>query len=271
MFEGPPDHLAEARTAIKDITPRLVQLVRDCAGQAPAVGHWTTGDVACHVSHVIKVDTDALAARPTPATQVRPPAVAALNDEELASDLERDPEALADRIKSLLEEFQRVSKAPASEEVTWLGDTRIPASAAACHLLEELLVHGFDLANATKSSWEITPAHAALAISGAAAPIANAAGPLAFADPSRASGFRGRLDARLRGHGRFTLLFDEGLTVEEPSTIPADVRVSADPAALLLVLLGRVNPVRMMLGGKILVWGRRPWKLLRMLGVINPP
>jgi hypothetical protein len=264
-------HLTDARTAIAAITPSFVRLVRESAHDGPAVGHWGTGDVACHVSHVITADTAALAGQPPPTTKLTPAAVAVLTDAMLADDPERDVGVLADRIEALLADFLAVSDAPASEEVTWLGDIRLPASAVACHLLEELLVHGFDMATATNGAWTIAPAHAALAIVGAAAPIVTAAGPTAFVDPERAQGFRARFDVRLRGHQRFTFVFDDGMTIEDDTSEPVDAHVSADPVAMLLLMLGRVSAARAILGGKITGWGWRPWRLRRMLTVMTPP
>ena len=266
-----PGHLADARTAIAAITPSFVRLVREGADDGPAIGHWKVGDVACHVSHVITADTDALAGRPPPPTELTPAAVAVLTDALLADDPERNVGVLADRIEALLEHFLAVSEAPVSEEVTWLGDIRLPASAVACHLLEELLVHGFDMATATNGAWTIAPAHAALAITGAAVPIVTAAGPMAFVDSEHARGFRARVEVRLRGHERFTFVFDDGLTVEDDTSKPVDAHVSADPVAMLLLMLRRVNAPRMILGGKITAWGRRPWRLRRMLTAMTPP
>jgi hypothetical protein len=264
-------HLADAHTAIAAITPNFVRLVRESAHDGPVVGHWEMGDVACHVCHVINGDTDALAGRPLPITELTPPAVAVLTDAMLAADPERDLGVLADRIETLLADFLAVSNAPVSEQVTWLGDIRLPASAVACHLLEELLVHGFDMAIATNGAWKIAPAHAALALAGAAVPIVTAAGPLAFVHPKRALGFRARFDMRLRGHQRFTFVFDDGMTIEDDTSEPVDAHVSADPVSMLLLMLGRVSPTRAILGGKITAWGWRPWRLRRMLTVMTPP
>ena len=263
--------LADARTAIAALTASFVRLVRESAHDGPMLGHWGTSEVACHVCQVIEVDTDALAARPLPVTKVTPAAVAVLTGAYLAADRERDVGVLAHRVEALLAEFLAVSSTPASEEVTWLGGIRLPASAVACHLLEELLVHGFDLATATNRCWTIAPAHAALAITGAAVPILNAAGPTAFVDPERVVGFRARCEMRLRGHRRFIFVFDNGLTIGEDTSEPVDAHVSADPVSMLLLMLGRIGPTRAILGGRMTAWGRRPWRLRRMLTAMAPP
>lgn len=280
VVAGQPARMDEARAAIAAVAPDFVRLVRQSADVrpvGPAVGTWTPGDVASHVRLVVEVDTDALAGRRLPGTPLRPPAVAAMNDAALAADPERDMGVLADRIEALLAEFLTVSGAPVSEEVTWLGGARLPASAVACHLLEELLVHGFDLATATGREWTIAPAHAALAIIGAVVPIVNGADPMAFVDPERALGFRARVEVRLRGHERFTFVFDDGMRIADGRSTaagirgPVDVHVSASPVSMLLLVLGRVRAPQAVLRGQVLAWGRRPWRLRRALSLMTPP
>ena len=268
---GRPSDLSDARAAIPEVTRAFVRLLREISYEGPVLGAWGVGEVACHVSHVFTVDTDSIAGRPLPEVELRPSEVAAMNDAELATDSERDLGVLAERIESALAEFLEVSAAPSGEQVTWLDGIRIPASAAACHLLEELLVHGFDIASATKRPWNIEPGHAVLALSGAAAPIVNAAGPVAFVKRDRAEGFRARFDIRFRGHDRVSFLFDDGLSVGGPISSAVDAHVSVDPAAALLLMLGRVGVGRLILAGKVAVWGRRPWRLLQALKVITPP
>jgi len=117
--------------------------------------------------------------------------------------------------------------------------------------------------------------HAALAIEGAAMPIITAL-PTSFVNAKRAGDLRARVDINLRGGGRQHLVLDAGaLRVEDADTAnadpPVDAHVAADPAALLLVLLGREKVWRPLLTGKLLAWGRRPWKLLRLLKVLSPP
>jgi hypothetical protein len=266
-----PSHLADARTAVAAITPSFLRLVRESAHDGPAIGHWGIADVACHVSHVITADTGVLAGQPPPTSALTPAAVAVLTDAMLADDPERDVGVLAGRIEGQIADFLAVSDAPATEQVTWLGGIRLPASAVACHLLEELLVHGFDMATATNGAWTIAPAHAALAVAGAAIPILRAAGPTAFVDPERAQGFHARFDVRLRGYERFTFVFDDGMTIEDGTSEPVDAHLSADPVSMLLLMLGRISTGQALIRGKVAAWGRRPWRVRRMRTVMRPP
>jgi hypothetical protein len=160
---------------------------------------------------------------------------------------------------------------PPTEPVTWIGGTQLPPHAVACHLLEELLVHGHDVAQAAQTRWSIEPAHAALAITGAAVPIIGGS-PASWVRRGANPQLKARLETRLRGFDRFVLEFDNGLHVEyPPANKRADAYLSADPAALLLVMLGRQSHWHALARGKVLAWGRRPKALLTVLHNITPP
>jgi hypothetical protein len=158
----------------------------------------------------------------------------------LAEDGERDPAVLADRIGTLAEEFDDVASRSQSATVDWLQGTRLPPSAAACHLLNECLVHGHDIAKAIGRPWPIRRHHALLAIEGGALPLIAALPPTAFVNQEKARSFRARIELRLRGGRRTLLVFDGGsLRLHAAGARDVDAHISADPSALLLVLIGR--------------------------------
>jgi putative sterol carrier protein len=263
----------DACRAIDVVLQRLTELLRRTdAASRPAIGSWSLAETASHISHVIQADTDAVTGVPMPEAELNPAAVRVLTAEMLADDPERDLNVLADRIDALGAGFVALSASPPIDPVTWLGGIQLPPSAVACHLLEELLVHGFDIASAARASWRIEPSYAALAILGAALPIIGTS-PESWIRPGRAEGVRARIEFRLRGYDRFAWVIDDGqLSVEAPpAKVPADAYLSAAPAELLLVMLGRRNPWRALLGGKVLVWGRRPQAFLAMQRAVSPP
>jgi hypothetical protein len=230
------------------------------------------GDVAAHLSHVFRFDTDAVAGRPVPEAVVTTAGMAEVNAKMLAEDGERDPDALADRIGTLANEFDDVASRSRAATVDWLQGTRLPPSAVACHLLEECLIHGHDIAKVTGRPWPIQRHHALLAVEGAALPLIAALPPTAFLNQEKAGSFRARFELHLRGGGRTLLDFDRGsLTLDAACARDVDAHISADPPALMLVFIGRQGIWKPLLGGKLAAWGRRPWKLARMLTVISPP
>jgi hypothetical protein len=263
---------AEACAAIGDVLPRFTELLRGNPGvTATAVGNWTLPEVACHVSHVIEKDTDALARRPLPDVELSPAAVAVWTNSMLDDDPERDLTLLADRIDALGATFLGLQADPPTDAVTWIGGAQLPPYAVACHLLEELLVHGYDAAKAARTRWRIAPAHAALAIVGAGVPIMSAS-PRSWVKPSYDPRVHARVEFRLRGHERFALELDNGLHVElPPAHSRADTYLSADPAELLLVIFGRQSKLGALVRGKVIAWGRRPQALFTLLGNTSPP
>ncbi|MFG2027765.1 maleylpyruvate isomerase N-terminal domain-containing protein [Streptomyces sp. NPDC048825] len=270
---GAPDTLAQACAALRDVVPSLVTLVRSVPdADSVSVGAWTVGDVAAHLSHVFRFDTDALAGRSVPQATVTPTGMAEVNAKMLAEDGERDPAVLADRIATLANEFNDVASRSRAATVDWLQGVRLPPSAVACHLLEECLIHGHDIATATGRPWPIRRHHALLAVEGAVLPLIAALPPTAFVNQEKAGSFRGRVEMRLRGGGRTVLVFDRGsLRLDAGCARDVDSHISADPSALMLVFIGRQGIWKPLLGGKLAAWGRRPWKLARMLTVISPP
>ncbi|WP_169736621.1 maleylpyruvate isomerase N-terminal domain-containing protein [Pseudonocardia spinosispora] len=270
---GAPDTMAQARAALRDVVPSLVALVRGVPDATTAsVGAWTVGEVAAHLSHSFRADTDALAGRPVPDAVVTKAGIAESTARLLTEDCERDPAVLADRIAALAVEFDDVASRSRPGTVEWLQGVRLPPSAVACHLLNECLIHGHDIAKAAGRPWRIQPHHALLAVEAFLIPLLAALPPTAFVDQEKAGSFRARVELRLRGGGRTVMVLDSGsLTVEEGDARDVDAHIWADPTAFVLVFIRRQGVGKAILDGKLAAWGTRPWKLTRMLTVLSPP
>lgn len=265
--------LEQTRAALRDVAPRLVTLVRSVRDtDAMAVGSWTAGDVAAHLSHCFRLDTNALAGGPIPDAVVTAEGIAAATARQLAEDPVRDPAALADRIDGLAAEFDDAAARAGTAAVGWLQGLRLPPSVVAGHLLEECLVHGHDIAEAAGRPWPIDRDHALLAFEGFVLPLISALPPTALVDQETAGSFQGRFEVRLRRGGRTVMDFDCGrLTLQPGGARDVDARLSVDPAALLLLFIGRQGVAKPVLRGELAAWGRRPWRLTRLLASISPP
>lgn len=265
--------LLQARAALRDVVPDLVALVRGIPDpETASVGTWTVGEVAAHLSHSFRADTDAVAERPIPEAVVTKEGIAEATAKLLAEDGERDPTALADRIDTLAGGFDEAAARSRTTTVAWLQGTRLPPSAVACHLLIECLIHGHDIATATGRPWPIQRHHAVLAIEAFLLPLIAALPPTAFVDQERAGTSRAGIELRLRGGRRTTMVLDRGrLTLDSGPARDLDAHVSADPAALMLVLIGRRGMWKPVLEGKLVAWGPRLWKLTRMLTAMSLP
>ena len=270
---GGTDAFAEARAALREVVPELVGLVRSIPDpNAASIGTWRVGDVAAHLSHVFRTDSDALAERPLPRVTVTTAGMAELTATWLAEDSERHPPVLADRIDELADTFDEIASRCTSTDVGWLQGARLAPAAVTCHLLEECLVHGHDIAKAMRRPWPIRRRHALQAVEGGALPIIAALPPTAFLNQERARTFRARFDIRLRGGGRTQLVFDDGsLKLASDTGDNADAHVSAEASSLMLVFFGRQGIWKPIASGKLTAWGPRPWKLVRMLDVTSLP
>lgn len=273
MPGGAPDTLVQARDALRDVVPRLVSLVRSVPdASAASVGTWTVGDVAAHLSQAFRLDIDAVAGRPVPEATVTAAGMGDFTAKMLAGDGERDPAALAERIAALAEEFDEAASRSRAATVDWLQGARLPSSAVACHLLQECLVHGLDIARAADRPWPVQRQHGRLAFEEGGLQLVAALPPTAFVDQEKAGSFRARFDLRVRGGGRTTLVFDGGsMTLGPAGARDVDAHISGDPFALMLVLFGRQGIAKPILGGNLAAWGRRPWKIPRMLTAISLP
>lgn len=142
----------------------------------------------------------------------------------------------------------------------------------ACHLLEECLIHGHDIAGAIGRPWRIQRHHALLALEAFVLPLIAALPPTAWVNQEKAGSFRGRIELRLRGGRRTVMAIDRGsLKLDTGRTHDVDAHISADPPTLMLVFIGRQRIWKPLLQGKLTAWGPRLWKLPRMLTALNPP
>jgi hypothetical protein len=134
-------------------------------------------------------------------------------------------------------------------------------------LLGELLIHGFDIARTLGRSWPIGRPEANLVAAGAIAILPQ------FVNEGAAHGAKVTYELRMRGGPRATVRIEDGaLRVEQsrPETV-VDARISADPAAFLLVGYGRQSQWGPLLRGKLLAWGRKPWAAFRFASYLRSP
>lgn len=275
MSSGPPAatvDTTEARTALASVVPRLVALIRSIRNpSAPALGEWNTGDVAVHLAQVWEA-LPALSSGALASPIRDPRELAGLTSTLVRDEPSRDLEQIAARIEAGAAAYL-ATPAGNGEMRPWLVEgTALPASAFACHLLNESLVHGYDIARAERSPWRIDPAHAAMAVFGFTLPALSVVDPHFPVDQQAAAGVHACYDIRVRRSGRFFLVFDDGaLSIEPPSSRSVDWRISADPTALFLTLWSRRSPWPAMLTGGLRVWGRRPLVGLRLPKMLRNP
>ncbi|MCM0677979.1 maleylpyruvate isomerase family mycothiol-dependent enzyme [Micromonospora phytophila] len=270
-----------ARTALADQTDRFVDLVRAAPRQVMATAHWSVADTLAHVVslawyYVCLVDREH-PALPVPGLGGQLPdvtvdTVADFNDVLLRHLTERDPEVLLDRLQADVKQLLVACEGRRPDEtVPWLGGARVPLAGLCAHLVNELLIHGHDVARATGRPWPIPGRDAALFLElFLAGVVRHGYGRLidGGAPPSERPivvEFRSAYAAPVR------LLLHRGrVSFAEPGARP-DARIDHDPGTLNLMMFGRVSRARAVLTGKVRIRGRRPWLLPAFLRKFRTP
>ena len=263
--------MAAARTAVATVGARAAALVRAIEHPAtPALGEWDVAEVAVHLSHAL----DAVTAM----AQGAGPLIGDIGELGgftrmfVAAEAERDFQALAGRMEASLSGFLDLTAQHEAARRTWFAEgTSMPMSSLVCHVLNELLVHGWDVATAEGKPWPIERAHAGLVVSGFMFPAFATLG-RSMVDQKAAAGLRATYDVRVRGGGRAVLTFDDGdLSVEAAPSGPVDCHLSVDPVGFLLVGWGRKNQWGQIARGKLFAWGRKPWLGFRLRALLTNP
>jgi hypothetical protein len=275
--------LSVLRGAIADTAPwfgELVRTVRD--PEASAVGAWSIAETAAHVAVACAFDS-ASAIGIEPVRELMPlldealaaegvDDVARLNALSLAAQPERDLTTLARTIEGRSAALvDATATSDPTEPMPWLAGAQLPVPAVLAHLLSELLVHGHDIAQAEGRPWLVSPRDARLFFDVFFFPLLEQMADLLVPPDARGVGDV-RCGLHIRGGASVELSFEGGrMSVGAPTGRPVDVLVSAEPDTMLLVMYRRISPVLPMLRGKLMVSGRKPWRLRRFLRVLRTP
>lgn len=265
---------AAARRAVADAGPRLTAMLRSATKpEAPALGEWDVTQLALHVSHVADAITAMTRGGGNLITDIEQ--LPTLQRMLVEGDGRRPLGEVADRIDATVTSFLAAMEAAAASGDTshsWLiQGTEMPLSVLTCQVLNELTVHGRDLAVALGVPWPIDRAHASLILQGFVFPALHTLG-RAMVVQEKAGDKRARFDVHLRGDGRACLVFHNGdFSVEATPQGKVDCKLSVDPEAFLLVAWGRINQWQAIPKGQLLASGRKPWLGLQMRSWLRNP
>lgn len=280
----------QSQDALRDEIRRVTTLMRSITDPTiPAVGGWDIAEVAMHLSlnsmlvlgqtrqDVSRYKTVVPGTAEVAGNSVIPDMWdnADMNARGLKSDAERDLAVLADRIEQRAKEHldECAGHSPDEPRQWTIAGTTVPLSALTCNLMNEAMMHGYDMARAAGRTWKIERAHAAMVIEQFFVPVMQTCDPQTFVNADKAAGLRATYQVHLRGGSRINWIFDNGsLTVEQPpSTRPVDCHISADPAAFFMVFWQRQNQWNAIAKGQLLAWGRKPWLGLKFRSLIRNP
>ena len=265
---------AAARGAVAQAGPRLTAMLRSATKpDAPALGEWDVTQVATHISHAV----DAVTAMTTGGGNLIADieGLPVLSRVMLQGEGRRPLAELADRIDASVTNFLAGMEAAAPAGDTshsWLiQGTEMPLSTLTCQILNDLTVHGRDIAVALGEPWPIDKGDAALILQGFVFPCLHTLG-RAMVVQEKAGDKRARFEVRLRGDGRAWAYFDKGnFSVEGSPQGKVDCKLSVDPEAFLLVAWGRISQWSAIPKGQLLASGRKPWLGLQMRSWLRNP
>lgn len=251
---------------------RLVTLLcSSTAPAAPALGEWDVTDLAVHIS--LAIDAVTASARGSESVLDDVWDLSGLSGVLVRGESERSLPAVAGRIQASVAAFLAVMDAtPPGDLRKWVvKGVDAPMSMLTCQVLNELTVHGRDLAVAQDRPWPIPRSDAALILLGFLFPSLGALG-RAMVDQQAAAGVDATYEVRLRGGGRAYLRFASGdLSVGPDPPGRVDCHLSVDPETFLLVSWGRLSQWPAIGRGRLLAWGRRPWLGLKLREMLRNP
>ena len=257
----------------------LVTSVPDPAARATA--EWSVADVAAHVTTISFLNTMLMGAAEPPfempgltqaiaATTVD--TVHGLNDQVMSHFLERDVSRLLDTLRHHVDLMLTASREHHPDDTfSWLGEARPTLAGMFAHMVNELLIHGNDIASAVKVPWAMPAPDAALFFDLFYVGLAN--GELGRLLDGSKRPLRRRIAAEFRSGytAPVTIVVRDGQVSAEPAGPGADVKVRFDPATLNMMMFGRISKPRAVLTRKVIISGRRPWLMPAFLRTIRFP
>jgi hypothetical protein len=278
----------QGQDALREEVRRVTTLLRSIDDPLrPALGQWNLGEVAMHLSQVWGGLSGLTRQDLTLFQELVPSLTGAAGDAPLRnigelgemtvlavkSDPERHPRVLADRIEAQAQEYFSacVGADPQAARPWLVQGVTVDQSMLTYHLLNETVMHGYDIAHAAGRRWKIEPVHAAMVVGRFLIPVMRALG-RTMVDAGTAAGLHATYDLRIRGGDRFHFIFNDGaLSVEDPSLRTVDCHISADPVAFLMVAWARQSQWTAIATGKLLAWGRKPWLGPKFRGLMRNP
>lgn len=217
-----------------------------------AVGEWSIGEVATHVSHIFGMYPGLVAGESSPVVDHR--TMSSDWQRMLNEDPERDPRAVADRIEDALARFlDAVGSDNWTKPVSWHGGVQVPVYSLASIFMNESGLHGWDVAHAVDEPWTID-AETARHIIWGHLPFLPA-----FVNKEVVSGMSANFEVRVRGSVPIYFIVAGGeIEIQQEKVSPIHCHISADPVDYLLVGYGRKGQWGPLLMGKIFAWGRKP-------------
>jgi uncharacterized protein (TIGR03083 family) len=223
---------------------------------------WTVLETAAHVVVVARANAAYATGQDEPVLALDN--LASSNRERIDEVETRSPGELAEALRDAIAAYLAAIAGLDAFAAQNCHGVRVPLGGALGIVLGELLVHGEDIARGLGKPWTISAARARF-VTDAMPTFAPA-----VVDADRARAAPASFDIRVRGANRSVWRFADGaLEVGPADGRPVDCHISADPRAFLLVAYGRRSQVVEVLRGRLVAYGRRPWKALQFRSYVR--
>lgn len=275
------DRWHDLRASLAAATDRFAGLLLAPAERDRRVGRWNSGEIAAHVAIVAHLNAGFLR---TPSAPTGHPEldhlvatsslgdIAHLNDMALREHPERSPAVLAGRLREgvgLL--LDRTAGLDPLAPARWLGGATLPAVSLVAHLLNEILLHGFDLARARSLPWRLPSGEAGLAFDLFLVSLLGGTDRGLLFGTGAGRGKLIRIEFRSPHTTPVVLVVGGGRVGADPPGGQVDARVRFEPGALMLAAFRRVSLLRAVATGRIVATGRRPWAAATYVRGMNTP
>jgi uncharacterized protein (TIGR03083 family) len=270
------------RQSLRTTTERFGELLTSAPDPATtASAGWSVTDIAAHLVTVAWLETTlmGIAADPFPMPGLTE-AIAAttvdevhgFNDRVMSYFTERDVAKLAimlhDQVDLMLTASQ--SRDP-GETFPWLGGARPTLAGILAHMVNELLIHGNDIARTIRVPWPMPAQDAAFFFELFFVPLASGQTGQLLDGGKRPRKRRIAVEFRSGYTNPITIVVRDGGCTAEPAGQGADATVWFDPVTLNMMLFGRISRSRAILTRKIVLGGRRPWLIPAFLRTVRCP
>ena len=270
------------RESVRTTAGRFLDLVSSIPDPATRVtAKWSLADTTAHLTTIAFFDTWLLQASELPfdmpdvtgaiaATTVE--GVHGLNDQVMSYFTERDIDQLTGMLRDQIDLMLAASQVrDPSETFSWLGAARLPLAGMFAHMVNELLIHGEDIARAVKVPWAMPPEDAALFFDLFYVGLVNGDSGRLLAGSKRPLQRSIAVEFRSGYTIPITFVVRDGMVTSEPAGGGVDARVRFDPATLNLMMFGRISKARAIMTRKVVIGGRRPWLMPAFLRTVRLP
>jgi uncharacterized protein (TIGR03083 family) len=270
------------RESVRTNLERYCELVASIPDPATKVtAEWSVADTTAHLTTIGFLNTMLLGAAEIPfdmpgLTEVMAGVtvedVHGLNDQVMSHFTERDPARLTQALREHVDLMMAVAQdRDPAETFSWLGGARLPLAGMFAHMVNELLIHGNDIASAVKAPWAMPPKDAALFFDLFYVGLASGDSGRLLAESKRPLKRRIAVEFRSGYTNPVTFVVRDGTLTSEPIGPGADARVRFDPATLNMMMFGRISRLQAVLTGKLVITGRRPWLMPAFLRTVRLP